>query len=140
LINRVDLDLGEPGVAAVARAIATAVEGGVLVHCHGGKDRTGTVVAVLLNLVGVPDDAIADDYAMSATNLGPLTQEWLDGITSDPDERAQLTELANPTREAMFDTLAYLGERHGGAEPYLRAGGVSDAEIERLRDRLIATP
>jgi protein tyrosine/serine phosphatase len=136
-LNRMDIDQGRAGVAAIATAVARASAGGVLVHCHGGKDRTGAVVAVLLSLVGVSDDEIADDYALSAVNLGPLTQEWLDGITHDPSERARLLELARPTREAMLDTLVHLRERHGGAEAYLRAGGASGEDLERLRKRLV---
>ena len=31
-------------VAAILRAVAEAPPGGVLVHCQGGKDRTGTIV------------------------------------------------------------------------------------------------
>lgn len=35
-----------------------------IVH-HTGKDRTGLVVALTLAVLGVPDDAIVDDYAKS---------------------------------------------------------------------------
>jgi protein-tyrosine phosphatase len=36
-----------------------------LVCCGAGRDRTGIVVACLLDLLGVPDEAIASDYAES---------------------------------------------------------------------------
>jgi protein-tyrosine phosphatase family protein len=36
----------------------------------------------------------------------------------------------------MLGVLAYLDERHGGAERYLRAAGVSEADLERLRRRI----
>ena len=92
-------------------------------HCQAGKDRTGAVVAVLLSLVGVPDEVIADDYALTALSLAPLISEWLDGMSSEPAERARLERLADPSREAMLETLAHLRRRHGGAEAYLLAGG-----------------
>ena len=52
------------------RAIADAPDGGVIVHCNVGKDRTGVVVALLLGLAGVPTETIVDDYAVSAGYLG----------------------------------------------------------------------
>jgi protein tyrosine/serine phosphatase len=139
-LNRLDIDLNQKGIAAIVTAIATAAEGGVLVHCHAGKDRTGAVVAVLLSLVGVPDEVIADDYALTALSLAPLISEWLDEMSSDPAERARLERLAIPSREAMLETLAHLRRRHGGAEAYLLAGGVTPADLERLRDRLVERP
>ena len=39
-------------------------------HCAGGKDRTGMLVAVLLETAGVPRDAVVADYAVSADHLG----------------------------------------------------------------------
>ena len=136
-LNRLDLDFGQAGVSAIVSTIADAEAGGVLIHCHGGKDRTGMVVAVVLSFLGVPDDAIADDYALSSPNLESLIAEWLDSISRDPVERDRLRMLATPTRATMLDTLAYLRAAHGSAEAYLRAGGLSDAQLERLRERLL---
>jgi protein-tyrosine phosphatase len=136
-LNRLDIDFGRGGIAAVVSAIAAAEAGGVLVHCQAGKDRTGAVIAVILSLVGVPDEAIADDYADTAESLSLLIAEWLDATSSDPDERARLTEIATPTREAMLATLDYLRETYGGAEPYLLGAGVTAAEIAAVRVRLL---
>ena len=137
-LNRLDLDRNRPGIVAAVAAIADAAPGGVLVHCHAGKDRTGIVVALLLSLVGVSDDDIADDYARTAVNLEPLIVEWLDSITDNADERERLRALAMPAREAMLDALAHLRGQYDSAESYLRDGGLSNAQIERLQARLLA--
>lgn len=63
-----------PRVATIMTGVARAEEGGVLVHCLAGKDRTGLIVALLLSLVGVPDDVIAADYALSSEYLRPDTE------------------------------------------------------------------
>jgi protein-tyrosine phosphatase len=136
-INILDLEYGRPGVAAIVAAIADARAGGVLVHCHGGKDRTGLVTAVVLSFLGVSDDDIADDYAMTMLNLEPVIIEWLDDQSSDPVERARLRKLATPSREAMLEALAHLAAVHGPAEAYLRAGGLTDDQLARLRSRLL---
>ncbi|MEX2546405.1 MAG: tyrosine-protein phosphatase [Chloroflexota bacterium] len=139
-LNRLDLDRNATGIAAAVSAIADAPPGGVLVHCHGGKDRTGIVVALILSALGVSDDEIADDYALTAINLEPLIVEWLDGITDEPAERDRLRALAMPAREAMLETLAHLAKRFGSAEEYLREAGVTDAQLRELRTRLLEVP
>ncbi len=136
-LNRLDIDSHRRGLAAIAMTISRAPDGGVLVHCHAGKDRTGAIVAILLSLAGVPDEAIADDYAVTAANLSPLISEWLDSMSSDPAERERLTWLATPTRDAMLDTLRHVREQYGSAEAYLLGGGVTPEDIERLRERLL---
>jgi len=45
--------------------------------------------------------------------------------------------LAMPVAEAMLDTLAYMRERHGSAEAFLRGGGLTDDQMDRLRARLL---
>jgi protein tyrosine/serine phosphatase len=136
-INILDVDHNRFGMASVVGAIADAQPGGVLIHCHGGKDRTGMVVAILLAYLGVSDDDIAEDYALSMLNLEPLIIEWLDSTSQDPAERDRLRALATPTREAMLDTIDHLRSRHGSAEAYLRGGGVSDQQLAHLRARLL---
>jgi len=136
-LNRVDLDSHRGGIATIIAAIADAPDGGVLVHCHAGKDRTGLVIALALAVVGVSDDDIADDYALTAHVLETLIADWLDKMSSDQAERSRLRQLAEPRREAMLDTLAYLRANYGSAETYLAGGGVSGDQLERLRARLV---
>lgn len=137
-INRADLDFHQRGIAAIVGAIADAPTGGVLVHCHAGKDRTGMVVALALSAVGVSDEDIADDYALTELVLEPLIADWLDRMSQDPGERERLRRISVPSRAAMLDTLAYLRERYGAAEQYLRDGGMTDEQLDRLRTRLVA--
>ena len=59
------------------RNVAAAAPGGVLVHCHAGKDRTGLILGLVLALIGVPETIIAEDYAASDTYLQPLYEAML---------------------------------------------------------------
>jgi protein-tyrosine phosphatase len=136
-MNRLDLDMNVRGIVAAVAAVADASSGGVLVHCHAGKDRTGIVVAMILSALGVSDDDIADDYAMTTLNLEPLIIDWLNETTSDEAERSRLRELARPAREAMLDTLAYLREGHGSAAAFLLNGGLTSQQLAALRSRLL---
>ena len=49
-------------VAAAMTALAES-DGGVVFHCGGGRDRTGLITLLLLDLAGVDRGAILDDYA-----------------------------------------------------------------------------
>ena len=55
------------GIMCIKGVFKTIVNapGGVLFHCTAGKDRTGVVSAILLTLVGVSDEDIVYDYAIS---------------------------------------------------------------------------
>jgi len=117
-------------------AVADA-DGTVLVHCMGGKDRTGIVSALLLRLAGVPLATIGEDYAVTAANLEPSTSRWIPAI-EDEAERAKWARLAATPAIAMERVVREVEERYGDVASYLRAAGLSDAQIDRLRGRLAA--
>jgi protein tyrosine/serine phosphatase len=121
--------------AAAVAAVADAPPGGVVVHCAAGKDRTGLISAFLLALAGVPEDAIAEDYAQSEGNLAELTGKWI-AESRDEEERARRVRLSTTPYHAMAGVLAYLARRYGGVRGYLRAAGLDDATIERAAARL----
>jgi protein-tyrosine phosphatase len=125
-------------VAEVMAAVAGAAEGGVLIHCAAGKDRTGLIAALLLGLVDVPARTIAADYALTAELLRPRDEEWLEHGPGERAEREATLARFAPTAEVMLEVLAGLTERHGGVQGYLRHVGVGPADLDRLRARLVA--
>jgi protein-tyrosine phosphatase len=128
------LDRFGPNFADALRAIATA-PGTVLVHCMGGKDRTGLVVALLLRLAGVSRDRIDEDYAISEVNLAPEDEEW---VRSAPDELEQLrrSRLIQSPAGVMRHVLTELEEQHGTVPEYLLGAGLTAIELDGLRERL----
>src|SRR4029450_31639 len=70
-------------IVNVIETIVGAPEGGVVVHCGGGKDRTGLTVAFLLRIAGVGLDEIGADYALSEERLRPRHDEWLAAQTDE---------------------------------------------------------
>jgi protein-tyrosine phosphatase len=122
-------------VATAIRAIANAPEGGVVVHCMGGKDRTGLVTALLLALAGVDDEQIAADYALSEERLRPRHELWFAEAETDA-ERKRLERIAQTPAAAIVEVLQELERRYGSVEGYLRTAGVSDDDLARARARL----
>ena len=118
-------------------AVADA-KGTVVVHCMGGKDRTGIVSALLLRLAGVSHVEIGEDYAITAANLEPSTSQWIPAI-ADPAERAKWEKLRDTPAHAMVRVVQEIELRYGDVAGYLRAAGVTDAQVGRLRERLVAS-
>ena len=117
-------------------AVADA-QGTVVVHCMGGKDRTGIVSALLLRLAGVSHDVIGKDYAVTAANLEPSTSQWIPKI-ADEAERAKWEKLRDTPAGAMVRVVQEIEHRYGDVASYLRAAGLSDEQVDRLRERLVA--
>jgi protein tyrosine/serine phosphatase len=99
-----------PHIAGAVAAVADAPAGAVLVHCAAGQDRTGILVALLLRFAGVPDERIAADYGVS--------------VECEP--------------AAILAMLGRVDEVFGGVEAYLRAHGITPAQLDALRARLVA--
>jgi protein tyrosine/serine phosphatase len=119
----------------VFRAIADAPGGAVLVHCHGGKDRTGLVVALLLSLAGVPRDEVVADYAVSERNLAERQAVWEAEAESD-EERERRAQIGRCPPEAMRGVLDELNRRYGSIREYLLAAGSTDDELDAAIRRL----
>lgn len=120
----------------VFAAIADA-DGTVVVHCVAGKDRTGLVSAVLLRLAGVDHETIGADYALTADNLRARWQVWLREAHDDV-ERAKLEKLQQTPAGAMTRVVQEIERRYGDVASYLRAAGLTDEQVDRLRERLVA--
>jgi protein-tyrosine phosphatase len=121
--------------AEAVEAVADAPEGAVVVHCAGGKDRTGLVTALLLRLAGVGIAEIAADYALSGANLRERALPWIEEAETEEEQRRRERISVTPA-ESMTGVLEELQRRYGGVAGYLRAGGASDEVLERARARL----
>ena len=124
-----------PNVAAAMRAVAHAREGGIVVHCVGGKDRTGLLVAFVLHVAGVTTQDIAADYALSEERLRPRHETWFAAADTE-EELERLRRIAQTPAESMVGVFAELEREHGSVEGYLRSTGVSDEELALVADRL----
>lgn len=130
------LDLHPELLAAAVGAIADAPTGAVVVHCHAGKDRSGNVVALALSIAGVPAQSVAADYAFLDDRMRDHFAEQL-ALINDSNERSQLAESFTARPETMLAVLQHLEDQYGGAEAYLRQGGLGDNQLYALRARLV---
>ena len=107
-------------------------------HCAAGKDRTGVLLAIVLDAVGVEREAVIADYALSAQHVEAMFRRWTSALGREMP--ADLTPHL-PRAEVIATVLSRLDDTHGrdgsdGAVGWLRANGLDDASLERLRSRL----
>ena len=116
--------------------------GAVLVHCTAGKDRTGLLVALIQQALGVHPDTVMEEFlrtnmvmmtparrAKVAASLMPLTG-------GEPSE-AILQGFLGVSAPHLELAFAAIEERAGGLAPYLAELGAGEARLSRLRDRLL---
>ncbi|MFC3991576.1 tyrosine-protein phosphatase [Actinoplanes siamensis] len=125
---------GRAGILDSLRLIADPAAAPVVVHCMAGKDRTGTICALTLALLGVSDHDIATDYALTTAAMAPLT-EYL--LTTSPETIAGNEHMFDSPPAAMRLFLDDLRALHGSVEDYVREIGLTGAEIAAMRRHLL---
>ena len=136
------LGQSQPQFKQVFQRIAAQQDGTVLFHCTAGKDRTGIIAGLLLDLAGVPEADIVHNYAISAHYLqgqpkdSAMNAQIMALIRQNPEIGRKMAGMAGTAPDNMERFLAALRSQYGGAEGYLKAIGVSEREIRQLKIRL----
>ncbi len=128
------LEVGAEAFRAAFEMLGDPASYPVVVHCSAGKDRTGVVSAMVLELLDVPRATIEADYAMTNLERERAVAYWqVRGGWFTQATPAQVDYALSVPPEAISGFLDGLRERYGGAETYLRGAGVSADAIEGLR-------
>ncbi len=127
---------GNGAATSAALSVIADASGAVIVHCAAGKDRTGTVTALALDVAGVAEDDIVADYAASGERLPQI----LERLSRSDLYGAALSTQALADQDTRPETMAAflntLRAEYGGAAGWLTSQGWTNAAIDRLRDRL----
>jgi hypothetical protein len=119
--------------ARVIAQITRAAPGGVAYHCVTGRDRTGQISMLLLALLGVPPQRIAEDYEHSAVRLAAAF-----AARGETDHGTELREFlaarGTSARELIIATLAQLD-----VERLLRDAGLTREDLALLRARALGS-
>ncbi|MCA1783559.1 MAG: tyrosine-protein phosphatase [Dermatophilaceae bacterium] len=127
-----------PDSVSAALDVISRSPGATIVHCAAGKDRTGTVVAMALAVAGVPDEAIVEDYVLSAERITEILERLNAHPVYGDALKSQPVDDQRPRAEAMEAILGSLRDAFGGAEGWLRVQGWTDDDLGRLRAHLRA--
>lgn len=109
----------------------------VLVHCAAGKDRTGLLIALVLEALGTPREVVVADYALTGVLRPNRVQAYahlFEGV--DLDAIALLFDSPAP---AMEEALAGLDAEFGSVTGFLDARcGITQDHVDALRRGLLS--
>ena len=117
----------------------------VLIHCAGGKDRTGFAAAVILLTLGVAKECVMRDYLLSNTCRLKELESSFETIRKCREERGVHTANLGSIWFALRAEPDYLeaaiqmaSSMYVSFQAYLRSGlCLSDEEQDRLRHALL---
>jgi protein tyrosine/serine phosphatase len=115
------------------------------IHCTTGNNRSGVFVGVILSLLGVTPEKIAEEYALSDVGLGPTRDAAVERLMKSPvfagaggGGRARAERMVGARPESMLAMLEMVNKKWGSAEGYFKTmAGLTDEEIEKVRRVLV---
>jgi len=131
------LDDATPQIIGALTALAAPDARPAVFHCTAGKDRTGLLSALVLSLLGVPEETVVADYALSGEAMARLRAKLMvkypDGKSLIADSDAIFS--ADPAN--MVALFAHLRSRYGTVARYASEVGIPDEVVSRLRQALL---
>lgn len=132
------MEVAEDGVEELRAAldvIAAPDAGPVVFHCASGKDRTGQLAALVLALLGVPDDVIVEDFALTELATERLLADW---SAEHGGDTPRWPGYGRAPAEVMRLFLAAMAQRYGSVRAYAAEQlGVGAEQVAALRRNLL---
>lgn len=119
-----------------------AAEAPLLIHCAGGKDRTGMLAAFTHHLAGVHRDDIVSDYLLTNDPARferelPLFREHLREVTGKAPDDAAMFVAMGVEADLLQITFNVINERFGSLDAYLETAlGVDKAKRAAIEERI----
>ena len=132
--------IGECGdsIGPAVRALCAPGALPALVHCAAGQDRTGIVIALVLAVLGVPDELIGADYSLSTVYLDPDSTAVIGRLKAAGLGGNVTAELLSSPAGLILNVLALARAAGGGSvSGYLTAHGVGAPDLAALRSALV---
>ncbi len=128
---------GREQIASAIRLLASESSLPAVFHCSAGKDRTGVLAAIVLGCLGVPDEVIVQDYALSAIGTARLMQSLREQYADAVEEvNKYATAILRVMPEAMNGFIEHVRVDRGGFDSLARELQVTP-EVEALRGLVV---
>jgi protein-tyrosine phosphatase len=132
------MDVAQDGVKEIREVldvIADTGSGTTVFHCASGKDRTGVIAMLVLSLIGVPEETVADDFSLTELATERLIADWK---AFYPDREIKWAAYARAPKEPMELFITDLKSRYGSVEGYAEQElGVDDGLVAALKAKLV---
>jgi len=120
-------------------AIASEVaEHPTVFHCVVGKDRTGIMAALVLGLLGVSDEDIVADYALTGEVMAAMIERYPRRALKSSAGSPYPSAILRAEADTMRQTLGELADQYGSAAGWAASAAVDPVVITKLRDALLA--
>lgn len=130
----VTLDSARFGFGRVFKDLADERSRPALIHCAGGKDRTGWAAASLQLLLGVPEDLVMADFLASNEYLQAMFQPFFDDFEARGGEPGLIADFMWVRPEYLDAALDEMRGSFGTIERYFADGlALDDGAIDALR-------
>jgi protein-tyrosine phosphatase len=128
-------------IATAIRQLADPANVPAIVHCSAGKDRTGVVIALVLAVIGVPDEVIAADFAATGLFLNEEFRQALLARSESLRRDSTVVERMLSCEPALIlGILEEIRSEYGDIDVYLVQHGLELAELRSLRTVLLSQP
>jgi protein-tyrosine phosphatase len=131
------LDTSGDQIVAALRVLASPDALPAVFHCTAGKDRTGLLSAIVLSLLGVPEDTVVADYALSAAAMGRLREKIVLKYPESEERLNSIEGVFTAEPDKMRVLLDYARERYGSIEAYVETIGAEPTLVSSLRGSLL---
>jgi protein-tyrosine phosphatase len=131
------LEVGRRAFVEALTLVADPANQPLVFHCAAGKDRTGVLAALVLEVLGVERSVIVEDYTITATRMELILNRlrrdpvWADHVADVPAGRI-LVEAT--TMEGFLDLLR---ESYGGAREWALTAGVPVESLNAMSAHLL---
>jgi len=126
-------EVASDGVHEIRQAlkvIAASDSAPLVIHCASGKDRTGVLAAIVLSLLGVSEQDIIADFALTGLATQRLIADW---HAAYPGKPLLWPHFGTAPAELMRVFLAELTSTFGSVREYVTGYlGVTDTVIAEL--------
>jgi hypothetical protein len=134
------LEVGRGALVEALELVGSPESTPLVFHCAAGKDRTGVLAALVLDILGVERSVIVADYEMTAERMELI----LDRYRSDPKWAARMAEVPasrfGVEAVTMERFLDHLYDDFGGARAWALDSGVSPGAILNMQEHLLEPP
>lgn len=130
-------EVAADGTAELRQAIETIAAGRapLVFHCASGKDRTGLLAALVLALLDVPVETIAEDFALTELATPALRARW---HADNPGRQLRWPGYGRAPAEIILTFLAELSAGHGSVHRYAAERlQLDNSVVGALRTRLL---
>jgi len=131
------LEVGRDSLVEALTLLGDGARYPLVFHCAAGKDRTGVLAALVLEILGVDREVIVADYLLTAERMDLIMARYrADPAFAERIARTPASRLGvdGATMEGFLDGVA---DRFGGARSWAVGAGASGEALDRMTALLL---